>query len=361
VELSNQGVGGIAATRDIVIVSDRDAGDRSDVFRCLTADDGVERWVVRYPAPGRLDYGSSPRATPLIDGDRVYLFGAFGVLSCVDVRTGDLVWRRELQREFPSPEKRPWGLAASPIVVDGRLIVVPGGETTSLLALDPATGETLWQGPGDGPAFASPVEYAFGPAAERRKQIIAYDRTSLGGWDAATGKRLWSIKPRHSDDFNVPTPIVLRDPARGDRLLVSTENNGTRLFRFDEAGTIDTTAVAENPDLAPDTHSPVAVGSRLFGIWGRLYCLDLSDGLRELYSQDDDAFGDYGSIIASSERLLILSPTGELLLVYARSDAYLLLSRLKLFADESGVLAHPAIVGNRLYVRGADRIVCLEL
>ena len=151
-----------------MIVSDRDAGDRSDVFRCLGAADGRERWVIRYPAPGRLDYGSSPRATPLIYDGRVYLYGAFGTLTCVEIEFGRIVWRRELQREFPSSEELPWGLASSPLVIDGRLIVLPGGSRATLVALDPVSGKTLWQSPGDGPAFASLVPAVFGG----RKQLI---------------------------------------------------------------------------------------------------------------------------------------------------------------------------------------------
>lgn len=335
-----------------MIVSDRDAGDRSDVFRCLDAADGRERWVIRYPAPGRLDYGSSPRATPFIYDGGVYLYGAFGTLTCVEVESGRIVWRRELQREFPSSEELPWGLASSPLVIDGRLIVLPGGSGATLVALDPATGKTLWQSPGDGPAFASFVPAVFGG----RKQLIGYDRTSLGGWDPKTGERLWKLVPPQADDFNVPTPLVI-----GDRLIVSSENNGTRLYRFDLDGRIVPRAEAEHFDLAPDTHTPVMAGNRVFGVWGRLYCLDAAAGLKEIYTADDDAFGNYTSIIATDERLLVTTQNGELLLLDARADRFQMISRLRIFDNETGVYAHPALVGDRLYVRGSDQIVCLKL
>ncbi len=350
--LSNQGVGGVAATNDFVIVSDRDAGDRSDVFRCLSAADGSEQWIVRYLAPGRLDYGSSPRATPLVVGDRVYLYGAFGTLSCIDIPTGSVVWRRELLREFPPDEKLSWGVASTPIVVDNRLIVIAGNAKATLVALDPADGKTLWQSPGAGPAFASLVPATFGGV----RQLVGYDRTSLGGWNAATGERLWQLVPPSADDFNVPTPIVV-----GDRLIVSTENNGTRLYRFDTSGRIVPQPEAEFEPLAPDTHTPVVTGKRLFGIWGRLFCLDVAHGLKQIYTADDDAFGNYASLIASDDRVLVTSQHGELLLLDALADQFHVLSRLKLFESDTGVYAHPALVGDRLYVRGSDEIVCVKL
>lgn len=350
-KLTNQGVGGIAATSEVVLVSDRDAGDGSDIFRCLEARDGTERWFVRYPAPGRLDYGNSPRATPLIHDGRAYLFGAMGTLTCVEIADGKIVWRRELQREFPSTEKLPWGLASSPLIVDGKLIVQTSSRAATLLALDPKSGRTLWQAPGDGPAFASFVVATFGG----RKQLIGYDRTSLGGWDPATGERIWKLVPPQADDFNVPTPIVTVDA-----LIVASENNGTRLYRFDAAGKIVPKPESESFDLAPDTHSPVLAGGRVFGIWGRLFCLD-AKSLKEIYVADDEAFDDYASLIASDDRVLALTQTGEILLFDAKTPRLQIIGRLKLFVDATGVFSHPALVGDRLYVRGNDEIVCLRL
>ena len=76
--LGSQGLGGVAATKDYVLVSERGINNTFDVFKCLKAANGEEVWALRYPASGQLDYGSSSRATPLIIGDLVYLYGAFG-------------------------------------------------------------------------------------------------------------------------------------------------------------------------------------------------------------------------------------------------------------------------------------------
>jgi outer membrane protein assembly factor BamB len=345
-------LGGVAATEREIVVVDRDPGDQFDIFRCLEAETGDQRWAVSYPAAGNLDYGNSPRATPqLLDG-RVVLFGAFGHLTCADLKTGEVVWRRDLRREFGVVEKLVWGFAGSPLAVDGKLVVQPGGPQASIVALDPTTGATVWRTPGEAAAFASPIAAELGG----RKQIVGYDKTSLGGWDPATGRRLWRIVPPEADDFNVPTPI-----AAGKRLLVTTENNGTRAYEFADDGTAIPEPAAVNEDLAPDTHSPVVVGDRLFGVWqGDFYCLDGST-LKPRYVAHDEALTEYATIIASDERLLILTQYGEALLIDPRADEWKVISRTTLLENESGVYSHPAIVGNRLYVRGSDRAACFVL
>lgn len=343
---------GVAATPKLVLTADRELGDTHDAFHALDAATGTIVWTVTHPAPGRLDYGNSPRATPLIDGERVFLLGAFGHLHAVELATGRVLWQKDLRSDFQADDELVWGVSASPLVVDGKLIVSPGGKRASLAALEPATGEVLWEAPGDGGAFASPVAATLGG----RRQLIGYDKTSLGGWDMATGRRLWRLVPPREGDFNVPTPVVC-----GQRLLVATENNAARLYGFDGEGRIVPQPLAVCEELAPDTHTPVAVGRRLFAVAGGLHCLDLDDGLKPLWRGDDPALHEYASLVASGDRLLITTLHGALLLVDAQAGAFHVVSRRQLFEGEAGLYSHPAVVGDRLYIRGSREIVCLSL
>lgn len=349
--LTGAGLSGIAVSGGRVIVADRDPTDRIDVFRCLKADTGDELWTHQYPALGDLDYGNSPRATPLVHGGQVYLLGAFGDLSCVKLADGSPVWQKSFTRDFGA--KLPtWGWSSSPLVVDGKLIVNPGAEGASLVALDPKTGAVLWQTPGRPAAYASFIVGTFGGV----RQIVGYDAISLGGWDPATGRRLWVLLPPFSGDFNVPTPVDF-----GGRLIVSTENNGTRLYGFDDRGVIQPKPLAEHEDLAPDTTTPVLAGGRLFGAWGDLFCLDPADALAEQWTGADDAFEDHVALLTDGKRLLVTSAEGELLLVDASADDYRLISRLSLFGDDAEVLSHPALVDRKLYVRDGRSVICVSL
>lgn len=335
-----------------MLVPDRDLADSADVFRCFEAASGKESWTFRYPAIGKLDYGNSPRATPLVHGEHVFFYGAFGDLACVELKTGNPVWQLNLRDEFEVTSKMPWGLCGSPLIDDGRLIVNPGGKLAALVALDPASGEVVWKTPGRPAGYGSFIAAELGGC----RQLVGHDATTLGGWDAATGKRLWTVTPENPSDFNVPTPLVYRG-----QLLVTTENNGTRMFRFAADGKIDTSPVAACADLAPDTHSPVVVGNRLFGVWQELYCLDLDDKLQVLWKGTDKAFESYVSLVATTNRLLAFSATGELVLIDARADKLTILGRLPVFPDAADLLAHPAFAGSRLYARGNGEIVCVSL
>ena len=353
-KLSGAGLGGIAATEKYVIFGDRDLNNLKDVFHCLAAADGSPVWTVEYPALGELDYGNTPRATPLIYGEHVYLLGAFGDLQCVKLAGGEIVWKRNLRLDFGVDDELIWGNCSSPLIADDKLIVNPGAKQASLVALDPLTGKVVWQTPGAPHGYGSLIVAALGGV----QQIVGHDRESLGGWDAATGKRIWTVKPPAAGDFHVPTPVVV-----GERLMVVSENNGSRLFRFADAGKIVPESVAENLDLAPDMTTPVVVQGRVFCVWRKLFCLDAAT-LDTRWTARDDALAEYCALIAGGDRVLIVGAGGRLLLVDARADEMKVVSRLTIFgADEQNVevYSHPVLVGSRLYIRGETSLVCVDL
>jgi outer membrane protein assembly factor BamB len=164
------------------------------------------------------------------------------------------------------------------------------------------------------------------------------------------------LSPRRGNDFNVPTPVAI-----DSRLLVATENNGARLYAFDSQGCILPDPMATYADLAPDCHSPVAAGGRLFGVAGSLHCLDLANGLEPLWTNDDRAFADYASIIASADRVLVATHRGELWLFDARSTDGQPISKLAAIDQGDGMYSHPAIAGKRLYLRGSHAAYCIDL
>ncbi len=342
--LSNQGLGGVAATDQVVIVSDRDAADGADVFRCLAASDGHELWMVRYPARGQLDYGNSPRATPVIDGDLVFLLGALGHLNCVSLDSGKVLWTKNLRQDFGPVKLQPWGYCSSPLIADGRLLVNPGAKDASLVALDRKTGELVWKTPGAAASFGSFILVQ----VAGRQQLVGHDQNSLGGWDPTSGERLWQLAPGAREISTCPRRCTWmarcwfrpRTTARGHFASTRRPEFGAK-------------PLAENTDLCPDAHSPIVVGQRVFGISGGMHCLDLAAELKTLWTSDDEAFGEYASLIGSPSRVLVATVNGELLLIDAEASDFRLIDRVRLISDDSGVFSHPALVGTRLYVRGS--------
>lgn len=345
------GLAGLSISGNRLILAERDFADEHDVYRCLDTETGEVVWRIKFPARGHLDYGQSPRATPVMHKGRAYLLGAFGDLRCVNVADGKLLWQRQLLQEFDAVLPT-WGTCSPPLVVDDLLIVNPGGPNASLAALDCVTGQTRWTTPGAPAAYGAFICAELGG----RRQIVGYDQASLGGWDVKTGTRLWQLVPPTEGDFNVPTPIAVNGG-----LVVATENNGTRFYRFDDAGRIVPTPGADYQDLSPDTTSPVVAGGRLFGAHLGLHCLDLNNGLKRIWHRDDDSIGDYATLIADDERVLVITLGGELILLNAKADDYTVLSRLRVFNDEVEVYPHPALIGTRLYLRGGTSVMCLDL
>jgi ABC-type phosphate/phosphonate transport system substrate-binding protein len=130
--LAYSGLGGIAATNEYVVIGDRDATNTMDAWRCFAAADGAELWTVTYPARGKLDYDNAPRATPQIDGESVYVCGAFGDLRCIDLATGGVLWQTNIRRQFGADDELVWGACASPLVVDEKVIINPAPATLRL-------------------------------------------------------------------------------------------------------------------------------------------------------------------------------------------------------------------------------------
>jgi ABC-type phosphate/phosphonate transport system substrate-binding protein/outer membrane protein assembly factor BamB len=353
--LQRAGLGGIAATREFVLIGDRDVSNTFDEFRCYAAADGEQLWSVQYSAPGELDYDNTPRATPLIYEDCAYFLGAFGTLTCVDLQSGLTIWQKNIIQDFAPKTDLAWGLSSSPLMVDDKLIVNPGGPDASLVALDPISGDVIWKSPGSPHAYSSFIVATLGSV----RQIVGYDETSLGGWDIESGRRLWTLKPPHQGDFNVPTPVAVEG-----RLLVTSENNGTRLYDFDDRGQIVPVPRAINDRLAPDMSSPVVVGNRAYCVCLDMFCLDLANGMKPIWIGQDKAFCDYSPLIASDERILAVGEGGELILVDAKADEFRVVSRLRLFDGKDSkaeVLAHPALVGTRLYFRGERELISVDL
>ena len=353
VKTTGPGLSGLAAVDGRVILADKSADKKNDIWRCLDAKTGKEIWTLKYAAEGEMPYTNSPRATPVVYEGMVYLLGAFGDLHCVEFQTGKIVWKKHLIDDFGAKCPK-WGMTATPLIVDDKLIVNPGAEKASLVALDRKTGKIIWQTPGAEAAYAPFICATF----QGKRQIVGYDKTSLGGWSIATGKRLWSITPPKKGDFNVPTPIAIRDS-----LLVSTENNSTRLYDFIyPARTIRKRPRATFADLAPDMISPVALGGMIFGCHdSHLYCLD-ANSLKLLWKARDESFYGFATMIAGAGRVLILTIDGELLLVRADRKKYELISRLQvLTGEETEVWSHPAITEGRLYIRDKSAVTCLLL
>ena len=171
-----------------------------EIVECLHAETGARHWQFRYATDfeDRYGYNNGPRSSPVIDGDRVYTVGAQGQLHCLDMRSGKLVWRRNINAEYKVPQDF-FGTASTPLVEDKLLIVnvgAPGGPC--VVGLDKATGREVWRaGKEWGPSYASPV-----PAIVHGKRRVF---VFAGGESTPPSGGLLSIDPANGRvDFSFP-------------------------------------------------------------------------------------------------------------------------------------------------------------
>lgn len=342
--LPSTGIGGVAVDSERVIVGSRDPSDRLDLFQAFDRKSGLLMWQAMTPAIGQLDYGNSPRATPLIYDSLVITLGAFGDLSCLDLETGIPLWKINFQQQFDAPLPI-WGFCGSPIVIDEQLIVQPGAPDASLVALDLVTGEVLWQVEGPEAVYASLVQSG--------QQIVGLDSLGIAGWSHANGKRLWRISPPVTGDFGVPSAVPTPSG-----LLMTSENNGTRLYEYD-GQQARSSILGQVKKIAPNSHTPVVIDQSAFVVHNKLYCLALDNKLSERWVINDRAFRGFTSLMASKEQLLALTSGCELILVDAVEGK--IVDRLRLADRNMRTLAQPALAGKELFVRVGNKLLAIDL
>ncbi len=105
--------------------------DASECVVCYRLETGEELWCHEEPARFEDEHGDGPRSTPTIVDGRVFSMGANGTLTCIELATGNLLWKRETLND-PDKQNLLWGMSGSPLIYDGQVLVTP-----ALVKVDP--------------------------------------------------------------------------------------------------------------------------------------------------------------------------------------------------------------------------------
>lgn len=348
-KLLSDGVGGLATSGDLVIVSGRTEDDLSDIFVALSLETGKQVWQHEYAAEADLDYGNSPRATPTIVGDVVVVLGATGQLSALELKTGDVKWTMNLTRRFQTPLPT-WGFSGSPVVIENT-VYLQVAPNSSLVAIDLKSGELQWKSSGDRSAYASMTPHRIG----NQTVLFGVDESNYFARRADNGQLVWQQAPELSGDFGVPSPVVA-----DSHLVYASENNGIQAFAFEPDGSISGQPVL-NDFLIPDSHTPVFTGRHLLVAYEGLHSLDLTKDLRESWSVADDVITDYSSIIASESRAIVTTAGGVVLLVEFDDSSGKVIDQMKVSDGKPALLSHPAVHDDRFLIRVGKEIRCYQL
>lgn len=325
-------------------------GDRKEKLsvQCYDLRTGEQVWVHRLDSAQPLaltDYISKGAPTPVVDAERVYAFFESGDIVALD-REGKVAWQRSLAKEYGEP-KGNHGLGSSLAQTPEAVIVlVDHAGPSYLLAIDKKTGANLWKN--DRPervAWSTPLVIERGGARE----IVVSSSGSVEGFDAATGRQLWSIAGLKGN--NVPSPT-----AANDWILVgSSDRDNTVAVRH--TGGTNAELAWKAAQASVSFGSPLVVGDAVFSVnkAGVAFCNDLSTGALRWSLRLPDSC--WASPLAAGENIYFFSKNGATTVLRNGTNGPEKVAESKLTV--TGRVYGVAAVDGAIVVRTGDRLVRL--
>lgn len=322
-----------------------------EVVTCYVADTGRELWTHGYDAYFQEQLGGDgPRATPTLDGSRLFTLGASGQLTCLDAEDGRRIWSRNILGEF-NAENLQWGMSASPFIDGERLIITNSGVGGgSIMAYRKVDGSPIWQSEVGRQGYSSPIVATL----LGRPMVLNFAAFQLNGLDPQTGKCLWSFPWKTSMGITCSQPIVVDDAhvfislgyGIGSAMVELTQGDGGITARSKW-----TSARMKNKFTSSVIHK-----GAIYGLDETvLACLDLDTG--EL-KWKGGRYG-YGSILLVGDHLLVSGEYGELALVQATPAEHREIGRIQILEGKSWNNA--ALAGGLLFARNHKDMVCYDL
>ncbi len=352
---------------------------------CRESETGRELWRYEYPTTYEdlLGYNNGPRCTPIVDDDRVYIVGAEGQIHCVSAAAGQLLWKVDTFEKFHVVQNF-FGVGSTPVVFGDLLIANIGGsppngpaniyvaqgrvrpDGSGVVAFDKRTGVVRYKLADELAGYASPVLAEI----EGRAWCFVFARGGLLGFNPSTGELdfhyPWRAKLLES--VNASSPVVV-----GSKVLISEcYGPGASLLQV-SPGKVEV-VWADNPRnraKALQTHwcTPAYQRGYVYASSGRhtagaeLRCVDWESG-KVMWTEPGLQ---RAAVLLVGEQLLVLSEGGLLRVVKATPEGYEETSRLAL-TDDNGkpLLKYPAwtapvVSHGLLYLRGSDRLICLDI
>ena len=294
--------------------------------------------------------GLGPRATATIDDDLVFAQGATGILNCLKLATGEKVWSVNILDDNAAvlPE---WGVAGSPLILNGVVVVNPGGGgMRSLVAYDKKTGERAWSGGGNGANWSSPVLATLGGV----EQILMFGAEGIAGHDASNGEVLWTY-PWKQGHPHVSMPIAVSDT---EVFVSSGYGTGSELLEVlkKDDGAFSAERIWKSMAMKAKFANLIRLGGHIYGLDdGALACVNLERGRRAWKGK---RFG-HGQLLLVGDVLLMMAESGDVVLFDPNPDEQTELTRFT--ALTSKTWNPPALAGEYLLVRNDKEAACFRL
>ena len=329
----------------------------NDVLTAMDAEKGTVIWAESYPvghkpaqnqATNRENGLPVPNATPTIDGDRIYTYGGGGDLVSRNLADGKVVWKLNILDETGAANLD-WNTSSSPLI-SGNLLYVQGGKDGAVaVAVDKTTGKFVWKSEKGLGGYAAPLLITVGGTP----QLIVFGGNTLFAFDPQTGKTIWKQPWQTQYDVNATTPVY-KD---GHLFITSAYGHGCAMFSVTASGAkLDW----KGKDISSKFQPCILDNGKLYGnSGGILKCLNWPDK-GPAWSSRDVELNDGGSFVIDGNQLIALSEKGTLSLVHLEAAGPKVVSQVKMF-DFDNVWSAPVIYHGKLYVKGKDELVCLDV
>lgn len=283
------------------------------------------------------------------------------MVRCLDAHNGRSLWQTDLAQTL-AVEVPGFGYAATPLVEHNRVFLPAGGQGSAVVALGAQDGQLLWRS-GDGDAGYSSCVLL---EAQGYPHVVTFLEHSALGLDPATGRQLWQREwpgeynphatwPLYQDPY-----LFYARPFRGGSEVL-------QLIR--RADGVRAEPVWTSEVISLDILSGVLVDGFVYGFdvrdaqtrtqgatEGSFKCAELATGV-ERWASDSPG---HGSVLACGDRLVLLSESGELILVAANPERYEELARWPLFPGQRCWTA-PVLYDGLLVARSREEFVCVSL
>jgi outer membrane protein assembly factor BamB len=340
----------------------------SEKAQCVLVYDLNTRQRIWAAKVGPTHSDGGPRCTPTIDDGLVYAIGTSGALVCLDAKTGNLRWSKNLEKDFEG--KNPgWKYSESPLIDGDKLLCTPGDRNAVMVALDKKTGELIWKCSmpdigGNGKDEAGYSSIVISEACGIR-QYVQLTNKGLIGVDAKDGKFLWGYNKIANSVANIPTPVVF-----GNFVFCSTAyNTGSALLELTATG--DGVEAKEIYFLKANTlqnhHGGlVRVGDYIYGGHGHgkgaPTCIEAKTG--KVMWQAKQPGGGSAAVLYADGNLYFRYEDNTIALIEANPQKYNLINTFKL-PKKPGMSgpgwSHLVIVDGKLYVRHSDVLLVYDI
>ena len=353
---------------------------------CMESTTGNELWRFEYPTDYEDMYGynNGPRCCPVVDEDRVYIFGAEGMLHCIRVSDGEALWKVDTTAQFHVVQNF-FGIASTPAVEGEHLIVQIGGSPqgspkdiwaangrpepnrSGIVAFNKHTGEVVYQIADELASYASPVFSTI----NGRRWGFAFLRGGLVAFEPASGEIDFHYPWRHPkiESVNASSPVVAEDHV----FMSESYGIGSSVLKVQPGGykvVWKDPTIRRNKSLALHWNTAIHHEGYLYACSGQhlngaeLRCVEFKTGKVAWSHRVDER----ASLLWVNDYFIYLGEYGRLMLLKCTPEKLDVISQVPSLRDKNGkqlvkypAWAAPVLADGYLYIRGKDRLVCLDL